>query len=43
MEDFGFHVNRPFYFVSRLPMRRVAQAHGNNNIMLNRWVKNRTA
>jgi hypothetical protein len=24
-------------------MNRVLQAHGNNNIMLNRWVKNRAA
>ena len=23
-EEFGWHVNRPFYIVSRLPMRRVA-------------------
>jgi len=42
-EDFGFHVNRPFYIVSRLPMWRVVQAQGNNNIALNRWVKNRAA
>jgi len=42
-EDFGFHVNRPFYIVSRLPMQRVVQAQGNNNIALNRWVKNRAA
>jgi len=31
-EEFGFYINRPFYMVSRLPMKRVAQAHGNNNI-----------
>jgi len=43
MEDFGFHVNRPFYIVSRLPMNRVAQAQGSNQIYINRWVKNRKA
>jgi len=32
-------VNRPFYIVSRLPMQRVIQAQGNNNIALNRWKK----
>jgi len=40
-EDFGFHVNRPFYIVSRLPMQRVAEAKGNNNIALSRWVNGR--
>jgi bacillopeptidase F (M6 metalloprotease family) len=40
-EEFGFYINRPFYLISRLPMRRVAQCHGANNIALNRWLKNR--
>ena len=41
--DFGFHANRPFYFRSRLPMQRVMECIGANNIVLKRWVKNRTA
>jgi hypothetical protein len=40
-KEFGFHIRRPFYLVSRLPMHRVAQVHGHNNILLNRYVKNR--
>jgi transposase-like protein len=43
MKDFGFHCNRPFYFRSRMPIRRVAEAHGANNIWLRRWRKNTTA
>jgi hypothetical protein len=42
MKDFGFHINRPFYFRSRLPMKRVAECHGANNIWLRRWRKNET-
>ena len=42
-EEFGFHINRPFYFVSRLPMHRVAECHGANNIWLKRYRKNVTA
>jgi adenine specific DNA methylase Mod len=40
MHEFGFHVNRPFYFRSRLPMKRVAEALGANNIVIKRWRKN---
>ena len=40
-KDFGFHCNRPFYFVSRMPMNRVAQAQGANNISIMRYVKGR--
>jgi len=40
IKDFGFHANRPFYFVSRLPMNRVAESIGANNITLKRWRKN---
>jgi len=43
MGEFGFHVNRPFYIVSRMLFRRVAEAGGNNNITLKRYVKNRKA
>lgn len=41
--DTGFHINRPFYIRSRLPMKRVAEAVGNNTITLKRWAKNRKA
>jgi hypothetical protein len=41
-EKFGFHINRPFYFVSRLPMKRVVECVGANNLRLNRWRKNKT-
>jgi hypothetical protein len=37
------HINRPFYLVSRLPMKRVAECVGANNIVLKRWVKGRAA
>jgi hypothetical protein len=33
-EDFGFHINRPFYFRSRLPMKRVVEAVGARNIVI---------
>jgi hypothetical protein len=36
----GFHVNRPFYFRSRLPMRRVAEVHG-SNVTLRRYAAGR--
>ena len=39
-EEFGFHISRPFYFVSRMPMKRVAECHGANNIWLRRYRKN---
>jgi len=42
-KTFGFHINRPFYIVSRLPMHRVAEAGGNNNITLKRFAKGRNA
>jgi bacillopeptidase F (M6 metalloprotease family) len=41
--EFGFHINRPFYIRSRLPMKRVAECHGANNVWLKRWRKNVTA
>jgi hypothetical protein len=43
MKDFGFVCDKPFYFRSRLPMRRVAEAIGANNISIKRWRKNTTA
>jgi hypothetical protein len=42
-EEFGFHINRPFYIVSELPFNRVAECHGANNVWLRRWRKNTTA
>ena len=37
-KDFGFHMNRPFYIVSRLPMRRVIQVVGGRNLVLKRFI-----
>jgi hypothetical protein len=42
-KEFGFHINRPFYIRSRMPMKRVAECHGANNVWLKRWRKNTTA
>jgi hypothetical protein len=39
-EEFGFHINRPFYIVSELPFNRVAEMHGNANVWLKRWRNN---
>jgi hypothetical protein len=39
-EQFGFHINRPFYIRSRLPFKRIAECHGANNVWLKRWRKN---
>jgi hypothetical protein len=40
--DVGFEWNRPFYLRSRLPMKRVAECHGANNVWLRKWRKNDT-
>jgi len=42
-KEFGFHMNRPFYLVSRLPMKRVAECVGANNMVLKRYTKGRVA
>jgi len=42
-KDFGFHVNRPFYLISKLPFNRVAECHGANNVWLKRWRNNAKA
>jgi hypothetical protein len=42
-KEFGFHINRPFYIRSRMPMQRVIECHGANNVWLKRWRKNTTA
>jgi hypothetical protein len=39
-EEFGFHINRPFYFVSQMPMNRVIEMLGGTNLVLKRWRKN---
>jgi len=38
---FGFKINEPFYFRSKMPMQRVMEVVGASNIVLKRWVKNR--
>jgi hypothetical protein len=42
-EEFGFHINRPFYLVSELPFNRVAECIGANNIVIKRYAKGRVA
>jgi len=42
-KDFGFHVNRPFYMVSALPMNRVIECIGNSHLQIKRWTKGRVA
>jgi hypothetical protein len=42
-KDYGFKINEPFYFRSRMMFHRVADLHGNNWVYLRRWVKNRTS
>jgi hypothetical protein len=42
-KGFGFRVDTPFYFRSRLPMQRVAECVGANNVTLKKWAKNRKA
>jgi hypothetical protein len=39
-EEFGFHINRPFYLVSELPFNRVAEMLGGTQVVLKRWRKN---
>jgi hypothetical protein len=33
------YINRPFYLVSRLWMKRVVECHGANNLTINRYTK----
>jgi hypothetical protein len=40
-EEFGFHINRPFYFSSRLPMKRVAECVGASDVRLRRYISGR--
>lgn len=39
---FGFVINSPFYLRSRLPMQRVVEAVGASNLVIKRWVRNKT-
>jgi hypothetical protein len=39
----GFRINVPFFIQSRLPMKRVAECIGANNMILRRYVKGRKA
>jgi hypothetical protein len=41
--EFNMHCSRPFYLRSRMPMKRIAEAHGNSNVWLRRWRKNTNA
>jgi hypothetical protein len=41
--EFGFHVNRPFHMVSRLPLKRVIESIGANNMVIKRYTKGRLA
>jgi hypothetical protein len=41
-EEFGFHINRPFYLVSELPFNRVAECIGASYLRLKRWRNNVT-
>ena len=42
-KDFGFHINRPFYIRSRLPMQRVVECISASNATIKKYVKNRKA
>jgi hypothetical protein len=42
-KEFGFHINRPFYIRSRMPMQRVIECPGANNVWLKRWRRNTSA
>jgi hypothetical protein len=39
-KTYGFHINRLFYFRSRLPMKRVAEAYS-SYVQLKKWKRNR--
>jgi hypothetical protein len=41
--DFGFVVEEPFYFRSKLPMQRVVECVGASNAVLKKWYNNRKA
>jgi len=43
MGDYGFKINEPFFIVSRLPMKRVAEAIGASNVVIKKYAKGRIA
>jgi hypothetical protein len=42
-KDFGFHVGRPFYLISKLPFNRMIECIGANNVTMRRWRNNAKA
>ena len=40
--DFGFYWNRPFYIMSKLPMRRVIEVVGARNLVIKNIHRNRS-
>ena len=38
---FGFYVNRPFFIMSKMPMRRVIEVVGGRNLVIKRLVRTR--
>jgi hypothetical protein len=36
-EEFGFHINRPFYIISELPFNMMVEMLGTTNVVLRRW------
>jgi len=40
-KEFGFHINRPFYMVSRLPFHRVIETINSTSMQQRRYVKGR--
>jgi hypothetical protein len=40
-DEFGFHINRPFYVVSRLPTNRVLEYQSGQVLWIKQWVMNR--
>jgi hypothetical protein len=40
-KDYGFQINEPFFIVSKMPMRRVAEVVGGRNIVLKMIDSNR--
>lgn len=42
-EEYGFYIGKPFYMRSRLPMQRVAECVGANNVVLRTYRKNTRA
>ena len=40
-EDFGFHCDKPFFVRSRLPMKRVLEPQGANNVTIRKYNNSR--